>query len=63
MMRFIVEQKQMNLSRLIVIAFSAIGLASCTNIPSALVSEPQPGNSGRITFALAGDNVPIMLAA
>ncbi|MEK0187462.1 leucine-rich repeat domain-containing protein, partial [Microcoleus anatoxicus PTRS2] len=51
MMKIIVGQKQINLSRLIIFAWSAIGLASCTNIPWALVSEPQPGNSGRITFA------------
>lgn len=55
----------MNLSKFIVVIWSAIGLASCgngfsvlgtdpqpgSNKPSALVSEPQPGKSGRRTFA------------
>ena len=50
MMRFIVGQKQMNLSRLIVFALSAIVLISCGNKPSKLVAAPQLGNSGR-TFA------------
>ncbi|MEG4014609.1 MULTISPECIES: leucine-rich repeat domain-containing protein [unclassified Microcoleus] len=45
MMKIIVAQKQINLSRLIVFAWSAIGLASCGNKPSKLVADPQPGNN------------------
>ena len=45
MMRFIVGQKYMNLLKLIVVALSAIGLASCGNKPSKLVADPQPGNN------------------
>src|SRR4028118_1692631 len=48
MMKIIVAQKQMNLSRLIVIALSAIGLALSGNGVSAYAADPQPGN---ITFA------------
>ena len=44
-MKIIVAQKQMNLSRLIVVALSAIVLASCGNKPSKLVADPQPGNN------------------
>jgi internalin A len=49
MMKFIVAQRQINLPRLIVVAFSAI-VASCGNGLSAKAAETQPGNSGR-TFA------------
>jgi internalin A len=48
MMKIIVAQKQMNLSRLIVIALSAIGLALSGNGVSAYAADTQPGN---ITFA------------
>ena len=50
MMKIIVAQKYRHLSRLIVIALSAIALASCGNRPSALATQTQPGNSGQ-TFA------------
>ena len=50
-MRFMVRQKYVNLSRLmVVVAFSAIGLSSCGNGLSAKAAETQPGNSGK-TFA------------
>ena len=50
-MTFMVIQKHMNLSRLmVVVAFSAIGLSSCGNGLSAKAAETQPGNS-RKTFA------------
>ncbi|MEG4206578.1 hypothetical protein QUA20_21955 [Microcoleus sp. Pol7_A1] len=61
-MTLIVTQKHINLKkryrkqgfveviRSIAITCCAIALASCRNAPSALVSEPQPGKSGR-TFA------------
>ncbi len=50
MMTVIVARKYMNSQKLIVVAFSAIVLASCENKPSPLVPDSQPGN-GRQTFA------------
>jgi len=49
-MTLIVAHKHINLQRLIVVAFSAIALASCGNGFSPLVAETRSGNSGR-TFA------------
>ncbi|MBE9188090.1 leucine-rich repeat domain-containing protein [Microcoleus sp. LEGE 07076] len=40
----------MNLPKLIAIAYSAIVLASCTNQPPSLISEPRSSKSGQ-TFA------------
>ena len=50
MMRFIVGQKYMNLSRLMVFALSAIPIASCGNLISAEVAQTQLEDS-RGTFA------------
>ena len=44
-MTFMVIQKYVNLSRLmVVVAFSAIGLSSCGNISSSSVAQTQPAN-------------------
>ncbi len=50
MMTLIFTQKQMNLPRLIVVAFSAIALASCGNVLGAKAAEMRSQNSTR-TFA------------
>ncbi|MGB7895415.1 MAG: leucine-rich repeat protein, partial [Microcoleus sp.] len=48
MIKFIVAQQHINLSRLIVVAFSAIGLASCGNKLSVKAAEVRSANK---TFA------------